>query len=575
MLLSPSEGSLSKAQPVLTGQARLSRLRRRKPDRDERLGVSYARYSEEIQGSIPEQEGTNRGVAADFDVKIVDYFRDEAISRSIQERPGLMAMLIYLEAHPEVGFIVINELERLTAGVSQRGEITEICQRLHVTLLTEDMDDIDPFDEEKMQEADKRAVEAKGEVLKVQRRVRRTMKQKFGPETQRVSMRPAFGTRMKPLLGPDGKALQPGMKLVDENGRTIRSGELEKDPNEFPHLQAMFKMADEGKTDAEIARHLTDRIPTKSGNRMWRANTVAGILTNPLYKGEYTWGKQAVRRYSNGKTYLEERPEGDPGRVTKQLSSGPFIPVELWERVNERRKARLDTLRFKRRTRDVQLFDERMFCLECGYKLYGMMANAGRPEPKRRYKPVRFNYACNNARRGNTTKPGFKPPCEKSRIMSDYHLFDALAAALDSDAERYVTVYRAAVNADHVVARKAELEKHIRVAEAKLERAVNLHLDDPEMMPRPKLDKLKAETAEEIEKARQELAGLTVERAISVPEQDEMLLRPVVELVEQLRDLTTPVELRRQLLSRAGIERFYVHRPHVMIEFSKGYAGVE
>jgi hypothetical protein len=129
--------------------------------------VNDSRFSDEKQGSIIEQEGINAELAEQHGHPLVARFSDAGVSRSIQERPGLMEMFDFISAHREVGFIIVNELERLTAGIAQRAEVVEVCQRLNVWLLTEDMDPIDPFDDDAMHGADQRAAAAKGEVLKI------------------------------------------------------------------------------------------------------------------------------------------------------------------------------------------------------------------------------------------------------------------------------------------------------------------------------------------------------------------------------------------------------------------------
>lgn len=46
------------------------------------------------------------------------------MSRDVCDRPGVKEMVEYLEANREVGFIVVNELDQLTAGVRARGITT-------------------------------------------------------------------------------------------------------------------------------------------------------------------------------------------------------------------------------------------------------------------------------------------------------------------------------------------------------------------------------------------------------------------------------------------------------------------
>lgn len=354
------------------------------------------------------KEGINTEPAEHYDHPIVERFFDAGVSPTIQDRPGLIEMFDYIRAHREVGFVIVNELERLTAGIAQRAEVVEICQKLNVWLITEDMNPVDPFDEDAMHEADQRAVAAKGEVLKVRRRTRRNLRQKVINGT--VAMRPAFGTRMKPLT-VDGVELRSGARIVDARGRVIRSGELEVHPEELPWLLKMFEWADARVSAEEIARRLTaGGVPTKSGNTIWRANTVLGVLSNPLYKGEMTWGKQAVRRYSNGRTYLELREEDDPGRITKPSPLGALVDPAAWDRIAARRDALQGTRQHHRRN-GCLLLDGLVYCGKCGCKCYARRDNINSAV-------VKWRYYCSGARTNFSQQPGFAPPCATTNSMA-------------------------------------------------------------------------------------------------------------------------------------------------------------
>jgi len=210
------------------------------------LGIDYSRFSDEKQGSIPEQQGINDETADEAGVSIVPEgrFKDEGVSRSIGNRPGLMAAFDFLRENPAVRYLIVNELERLTAGAEQRVAIASLCKTLNITILTEDMGSIDPHDETKMVEADERAIKSKSEVVKVRRRTRRNLRQKVINGT--IAMRPAYGTRMVPLLGPDGNPLPAGVRLVDVRGKKISSGKLEIHPEELPWLLKIYEWSDEG-----------------------------------------------------------------------------------------------------------------------------------------------------------------------------------------------------------------------------------------------------------------------------------------------------------------------------------------
>jgi site-specific DNA recombinase len=420
-----------------------------------RLGVGYTRYSTDEQGSTAEQMAINEGIAADHGIVLKETFTDEGVSRTLADRPGLRKLFDYLEANRDVRFLVVNELERITAGVGQRQQITALCKRLGITLATEDVGLVDPHDEEAMYDADVRAVNAKGEVLKVRRRTRRNLRAKVVSGST-VAMRPAYGVRMKPLV-VDGVELPSGMPAFI-GGRKVRSGELEHHPDEHPWLLRIFAWADEGVASDEIARRLTEEgVPTKSGNAAWRANTVNGILDNPFYKGELVWGRQQVLRDENGKPYLEVRADDDPGMVVRESPLGAIVDADLWNRVNVRRLAKRGQRQMKKRTVPENALDGAVFCGRCGHRMYARVDNPGR------YKNVRIRFYCPGTRPGMVAKEGFDQCRKVNTMLADRIIRGIGSQPIRGGATVKVTVTRGLAAVDHDSKRR-RLEA--RIAEA-------------------------------------------------------------------------------------------------------------
>lgn len=538
--------------------------KRRQAVRTEMLAADYSRYSQEIQSSITEQQAQNRELALDEGVTIVASFSDAAVSRSIQDRPGLLEMFAYVDRHPEVGYIIVNELERLTAGVEQRAQVTKLCQRHNVVIITEDAGRIDPWDETQMHEADKRAVESKGEVLKVQRRTRRTLRQKVIKGT--VAMRPAFGTRMKPIIGPDGMELPPGMQLVTATGRRVRSGVLETHPDELPWLVQIFEWADASVPNEQIARRLTEAgVPTKSGNTQWRANTVGGILRNPLYKGEMTWGKQATRRLGDGRTYLEEREEGDPGRVVKPSPLGALVDPALWDRIEQRRLDRPASSRhMTRKSHGPRVLDNRVFCARCGNKMYGRVDNP------RSYVTRSWRYYCASSRPGWLPQPGYTGEgCrEHAHSMSEKKILAALGTLGADGATSSVRPRQA-----RAVAAGSDRERLNDVlAQARKERKNAQRLAIAGKIDEEMLDEALADADRAIQSATAELAHLDAVANGVEPASvylDELAPTLAV-MAELLADQELPVADRQRALDEAGIYRLYIDLPHVVVEMIEG-----
>lgn len=519
-----------------------------------RLGVGYTRYSTEEQGSTAEQLAINEMIAADHRITLLETFTDEGVSRTLADRPGLQRLFDYLESHRDVRFLVVNELERITAGVGQRQKITSLCKRLGITLVTEDVGLIDPRDEDAMYDADVRAVNAKGEVLKVRRRTRRNLRAKVVAGTT-VAMRPPFGVRMKPLV-IEGVELPSGMPAF-VNGRKVRSGVPELHPEEYPWLVQMFTWADEGVSTEEIARRLTrECVPTKTGKDAWPPNSIAGILDNPFYKGELTWGRQQVLRDEDGKSYLEKRAEDDPGRVTRESPLGSIVDPELWDRVNARRLAARGQKNRTKKATPESVLDGIVFCGRCGHRMYTRIDNP------RSHKTVRIRFYCPGKRPGMIPRAGYSP-CEKVNTILADNIIKGIASQPIRGGKTVEVKVTRGVAAD-AEKKSDRLQTRIREAEAEWANAKRLAVKG--LLEDDDVAAVKAETQVVISEARATLGELAQAGKVEVVPFTGIVADRFAELVGGLSDEEVPVELRKALLRDFGVTRIYVDNPGVRVE---------
>ena len=465
-------------------------------------------------------------------------------------------MFDYLESNREVRFLVVNELERITAGVGQRQQITSLCKRLGITLVTEDVGLIDPHDEDAMYDADVRAVNAKGEVLKVRRRTRRNLRAKVISGST-VAMRPPYGVRMKPLV-IEGVELPSGMPAF-VGGRKVRSGVPELHPEEYPWLVQIFAWADDGVSSEEIARRLTQEgVPTKTGKTSWPPNSINGILDNPFYKGELVWGRQQVLRDENGKPYLEARSEDDPGRVTRESPLGAIIDAELWERVHSSRLAARGQRRANKRVTPESALDGIVFCGRCGHRMYGRVDNP------HSHRTVRIRFYCPGTRSGMVPREGFNS-CGKVNTM----LADNIVRGIGSQQIRGGATVQ--VHVTRGVAADADREKkrerlQTRVAEAEAEWANAKRLAVKGLLDDDDLAAVMAETASAIQEARATLNDLERAGKVEVVPFTGVVADRFAELADGLADEEAPVVLRQALLRDFGVARIYVDNPGVRVE---------
>ena len=518
--------------------------------------MGYTRYSTEEQGSTAEQRAINEAIAADHGVALLATFTDEGVSRTLADRPGLREVFDYLEANREVRFLVVNELERITAGVGQRQQITSVCKRLGVTLVTEDVGLIDPHDEDAMYDADVRAVNAKGEVLKVRRRTRRNLRAKVISGST-VAMRPPFGVRMKPLV-VEGVELPSGMPAFI-GGRKVRSGVPELHPEEYPWLVQIFAWTDEGVSSEEIARRLTrEGVPTKTGKESWPPNSVNGILDNPFYKGELVWGRQQVLRDENGRPYLETRAEDDPGRVVRESPLGAIIDAELWERVNSRRLAARGQRQMNKRVTPESVLDGVVFCGRCGHRMYARVDNPGRTWR------VRIRFYCPGTRPGMVPREGFGQCGRINTMLADNIIRGIGSQPIRGGATVEVGVTRG-VAADADQDKKRD-RLQARVVEAETELANAKRLAVKGLLDDDDLAATKAETDAVMAEARTTLTELDRADQIEVVPFSGTVADRFAELAEGLADEEAPVALRQALLRDFGVTRIYVDNPGIRVE---------
>lgn len=541
------------------GQSTVGRPGTRRRLRDApKYGVGYTRYSTDKQGSTTEQLATNEELALEDDVTLLKQFSDEGLSRTINDRPGLMDMFAFIEAHPEVGYIIVNELERLTYGISQRAEVTKICKRLGITII-EDVGSIDPHDEEAMHKADERAITSQGEVLKIRRRVRRNLKVKVKNGT--IVMRPPYGTRMKPLVMPDGTVLPSGVSMLDNaTGKKITSGKLEVHPDEIEWLRKIFHWADEGATMYEICRRLeANGVPTKTGRTKWDRTTVRGILDNPFYKGDMAWGARETLRDEEGRPFKVMREDDDPARLDMKSPLGELIPVDQWNRIQDRKAANVR----RRRISTNQVFDHRVYCERCGHKMY---ARSNKTQKGLSWRYVCLSsYGMTNHGPRDTTSESYGEPCKTGHSIALKDIVSAITGETNPHHRGEtveVTVVRGAI--ESAAHRRKKAEADLKSVKDEKGRLLTLFLKGK--ITEEQHDEMDADVDLRIAEAEAEVGRLNNGVGTPVPITGAFRSE-LAGLAAALTDESRPVELRQTLLDRAGLDRIYVDKPVLRLHF--------
>jgi DNA invertase Pin-like site-specific DNA recombinase len=121
------------------------------------------------------------------------------------------------------------------------------------------------------------------------------------------------------------------------------------------------------------------RVPPPSGSREWGKTTVHRILKNPVYAGNYVWGRVSQGRYyrcysgeplrtTRGSNKSERRPREDwivlPGTHTAIVDPAAFD--EIQERLASNRKRTSPS-----RKKGVYSLSQLLRCSHCGMPMYG------------------------------------------------------------------------------------------------------------------------------------------------------------------------------------------------------------
>jgi site-specific DNA recombinase len=157
-------------------------------------------------------------------------------------------------------------------------------------------------------------------------------------------------------------------------------------PDEALVVQRLFAwVAQEGCSVREVCRRLhKQRIPTRSGRRLWEPATISGILRNPAYCGQAAYGKTRI-----GERRSRLRPQRGRPEVPRRPGVGYPRPREEWIQVAvpalvsaalfEAAAEQQEINRQRQRVRQGgagHLLQGLVVCQHCGYACYGQSAKS-------------------------------------------------------------------------------------------------------------------------------------------------------------------------------------------------------
>lgn len=534
--------------------------------------------SQDTQASLPEQHDMNAETADDLQATVIGSFEDDAVSRSIGDRPGLSSMLRFLDDHPEVNCVIIPQWDRLVGGLDQHTSIVNRLRFGGLALHTYDRE-VDYTDDDQLTELERSTTSSVEEVRRVRKRVRRALRSKV--RSGLYASRPPFGLTMKPVLTPDGKPVPEGQVLLDDRGRVIRSGQLDLDRTiygqgadarpAYEWLQYIFEATAAGAPYAEVAHHLRRHgVRTKGGGVGWNAQGIARIIKRETYLGFYTWGASKVvhEPYGDGR-WVEAREPGSRDTIRNETSLGEVISRDLWERANaevtQRRnhkvRGRTPSEMFER-VHAERTASELVVCARCGMRMYARMEYPRNVKNLDNYVP-KWRYECHGKRRGIVGKAhaavGF-PQCTDSHSMGEGPILAALrddVAAAGKFAPSFVTAR--VVEHDNSAAIAACRER-IAAARTKIERVRDMFVEGD--IDRDDMRRRVAVHDKTIESAQKELAAYEASstQALAVPTPARRAVVKVLRdiLADATREWPDVEETQRHREAVTGLLRKYV-----------------
>lgn len=111
-------------------------------------------------------------------------------------------------------------------------------------------------------------------------------------------------------------------------------------PNEStPAVRMIYEWFADGVSKNEIINrlHKAGIQPMEKKTLKWAASTITRILTNDVYIGIIRFGeKKTIRVYEDGVLKKKKVPAPESEHIVAKGKHDPIIPIELWERVQQR-----------------------------------------------------------------------------------------------------------------------------------------------------------------------------------------------------------------------------------------------
>ena len=235
------------------------------------VAFTYYRYSSDAQRdvSIDQQKQAIREYAEKNGIVIPPEgeFEDRAITGTTIERPGLQRMLFEAK-HKRPAFLIVWKLDRLSREVHDSFFIDAQLRDIGVQIITV------------------------GEVLPEDEGLRYAIQGLYASMAHNFIVNHRSNV-MRGLNYNAENALYNGRKVLGYVGKPEQKYEI--DPKTAPIVKKIFEDYVMGKPLQTIANELNESgFKTVKGNK-FGVNSLANILHNRAYIGEYKWGKHIIK----------------------------------------------------------------------------------------------------------------------------------------------------------------------------------------------------------------------------------------------------------------------------------------
>ena len=303
-----------------------------------RCGI-YCRVSTEDQAregfSLSEQRERLEAYCKFNDYEIIEYYTDAGISaKTGNHRPEYERMLEDGK-NGKINMFIALKLDRVTRSIKDWESLIEFSEKYDINLA---------FVNDKID-----TTTANGKM------VSRIMMSVSQNEIERTSERTVIG-----LVGAVKEGHIPGTTPF---GYKRENKKLVPDPITSHVIERMYQLYFEGNSYQTIANIFNSE---NVGNKKWRDNTILEMIENPVYKGDYIFGK----RTKHPQTF-EDVVE-------------PIVSKEMWKNCQvQKKKNSRNFMRDK-----TYLFLQKIKCPKCGNIL------GGKATYKRKADIVYYYYGC-------------------------------------------------------------------------------------------------------------------------------------------------------------------------------------